>query len=68
VKVKEIELGVTHEIKIHGDKTWVAARVTASVGDGENPEDVRERVSEYVQGAVMSEVRATVKTVEECYK
>lgn len=66
--MKEIEVSVTHEIKIHGDKTWVGVRMTGSVWEDESTEDAHARLSEKVQKAVMDEVRATVTTVEECYK
>jgi len=68
VRVEQIELSVTHEIKINGDKTWVGARITASVDDNETTEDARAQLSEQVQKAVMDEVRATVTTVEEYTK
>lgn len=68
MKVKEIEVSVTHEIKINGDKTWVGVRMTGSVWEDETTEDAHAQLSKKVQKAVMDEVRATVTTVEEYTK
>lgn len=65
MKVETIEISVTHEIKIKGDKTWVGVRMAGSASLDETTEDARARLSGLVQEAVMDEVRATVKTVEE---
>lgn len=65
MKVVSVEVGITHEIKIHGDKTWVKVGMTASVDENETTEDAHAQLSEIVQSAVMKEVATTVNTVEE---
>ena len=60
-----IELSVTHEIKISGDKAWVGARIATSIRDNETTEDAQARLSAAVQAAVMQEIQTTVATVKE---
>lgn len=59
-----IELSVTHEIKISGDKSWVGARISTTIRENETTEDAQDRLSAAVQSAVMREVETTVKTVK----
>lgn len=68
MKVRQIEIGLTHEIKIHGDKTWVKVGMTADLDSDEDTERALDRLSQQVQQAVMDEVTTTVATVEEYTK
>lgn len=63
-----IEISVTHEIKIKGDKTWVGARMSSKVREGETTEDAEDRVGRAVDEAVMRQIHRTVETVERVYQ
>lgn len=65
MKVRQIEIGITHEIKIHGDKSWVKVGMIADLDEHVTTEDARTELSELVQQAVMDEVGATVSKVKE---
>lgn len=60
---EQIEVTVTHEIKIDGDKTWVGTKYLTNVQTGETPEDARARASAVVQQGVMNQIDETVTTV-----
>lgn len=60
-----VEVSVTHEIKISGDKTWVGTRITSKVRDNETTEDAHARVNDQVQASVMKSIESTVATVKE---
>jgi hypothetical protein len=60
----QIEVSVTHEIKIAGDKAWVGVRLISTVRANETTEDAQDRVGNEVQTAVMNEIQRTVATVE----
>ena len=68
MKVRQIEIGLTHEIKIHGDKSWVKVGMVADLDDNEDTERALDRLSSKVQQAVIDEVTTTVATVEEYTK
>lgn len=63
MKIETGEIGVTHEIMIDGEKSWVRYGVTYSVEPGENEETARERASQHVNDGVLDVVRETVETV-----
>lgn len=58
-----VECGVTHEVVIDGEKSWVRYAVNSQVRDGETVEEARERVSREVNTGVLDVIRQTVETV-----
>lgn len=58
-----IEVGVTHELKINGDSTWVSYKVTSKVGDSEIAEAASRRVMTFVSHEVEELVKRTVADV-----
>ncbi len=56
---------MTHELKIDGEKTWVGARITSKVREGESPQDAWARVDDQVQASVMASIGSTVTKVKE---
>lgn len=60
-----IEVSVTHEIKIDGEKTWVGTRYNTTVKDTETVEDAHARADAVVQSSVMTSINNTVSTVKE---
>jgi len=63
-----VEVSVTHEIKIDGEKTWVGVRMTGTVGADETYAEARKRIDAEVQEGVMKSVESTVNTVKEYTK
>jgi len=59
-----IEVAVTHEIKISGDKSWVGTRITGRVGSEETYDEAHKRLDAKVQELVMRSVESTVETVK----
>lgn len=60
-----IEVSVTHEIQIDGDKSWVKYGVSTKVQPGETAEKARERASEGVNRGVLRTLEETVVAVRE---
>jgi hypothetical protein len=60
-----VEVAVTHEVVIHGEKSWIKYGVTSKVQPNETAEDARVRVEELVTAGVMKSVLKTVETIEE---
>jgi hypothetical protein len=58
-----IEMGVSHELKINGDGTWVNYKVTTKVGDGETAEAAHQRALEFLSQQVEELVKRTVEDV-----
>ncbi len=58
-----VEVGVTHEIVIDGEKSWVRYAVSSEVEPGETLETARERVSEHVNQGVLAVIQETVESV-----
>jgi ribosomal protein L13 len=58
-----VEVAVTHEIVISGEKSWIKYGVSTKVQPGETAEMARERAAEGVNEGVMTTVRETVETV-----
>jgi cytochrome c-type biogenesis protein CcmE len=60
-----VEISVTHELVIHGEKSWVKYGVQSKVQTNETAEDARVRVEGLVTAGVMQTVLKTVETIEE---
>jgi hypothetical protein len=58
-----IEIGVSHELKINGDGSWVSYKVTTKVGDGETAEAAHQRALEFLSRQVEELVKRTVADV-----
>lgn len=58
-----IEVGVTHEIKIDGETSWIKYGVHSKVQEGETAEAARLRCSEHVNDGVLRVVHETVEKV-----
>ena len=50
----QIEFGVTHELDVDGDKSWVKYGVTSQVHEGEDAFEATKRVVSFVNAAVLS--------------
>lgn len=61
ITIETIEISVTHEIKIDGDKAWVKYGGVASF-DGD-ADDARAMLSKHVEEGVLHEIEATIATV-----
>lgn len=59
-----IEISVTHEIKIKGDKTWVGTRAATTVREDETYTKAAERLDAVVQEVIVAEVQRTVEMTE----
>lgn len=58
-----ILVGVTHEISVGRDKSWVKYEATTKLRPGERAEDARSRAIGHVNESVMTAVAKTVETV-----
>ena len=58
-----ITVGVTHQIEIGRDKSWVKYEAATKVRPGESAEDARTRAIGHVNVSVMEVVAQTVETV-----
>ena len=59
----QIIVGVTHEITINRDRSWVKYEAKTRVRPGETAEDARTRAIGHVNVSVMEAVHQTVETV-----
>ena len=59
----QITVGVTHEIKVGYDKSWVKYEAVTRIRPGEASEDARTRAIGHVNASVMEVVKETVETV-----
>lgn len=60
-----IEFGVTHELDVDGDKSWVRYGVTSQVHEGEDAFEATRRVVSFVNAAVLSAATEVAKQVME---
>lgn len=60
-----IHTGITHEVYIEGDKSWIKFEATTVVGEDETGDEATLRVIQYVNESVIEAVKTAVKTVEE---
>jgi len=58
-----ILVGVTHEISVGRDKSWVKYEATTKLRPGETADDARSRAVGHVNESVMSTVAAVVEKV-----
>lgn len=63
MKIDRLEISVTHEVMIDGEKSWVKYGVSGSVGPNESEETARKRASEHVNKGVLATLGETVETV-----
>jgi len=59
----QITVGVTHQIEIGRDKSWVKYEAITKIRPGEAAEDARTRAIGHVNVSVMEVVHQTVETV-----
>jgi len=58
-----VTVGVTHEVEIKGDRSWIKFEASSTLGEGETKEELRDRVIGYVDESVMKTVEQAVNTV-----
>jgi len=59
----QVTVGMTHEIKVGYDKSWVKYEAITKVRPGEKAEDARTRAIGHVNESVMRAVAQAVETV-----
>ncbi len=59
-----VEVGVTHEIVIGREKSWIKFGVTTKVREGETGEDASDRASTQMQNEVATLIKDVVAQVE----
>lgn len=59
-----VEVSVTHEIKIRGDKTWVGVRFVGALHHDETHTEATERLDAELQQAIVRQVISTVQNTE----
>ena len=62
--MNNVEVSVTHEIKIGREKAWVKVGVNMDVPTGSNISDTTDEASDLVNEKVMQVIEDTVTTVE----
>lgn len=60
-----IEYGVSHEIKVDGDGSWVSLKVTTVVREGEDADEAYHRVEHYLTEKMRAAVAQTVRNIQE---
>jgi len=60
-----VELGMSHELKIDGDGTWVSYKVATKVGPGETSDEAFQRALSHVTEKMRLAVDAAVRNVQE---
>jgi hypothetical protein len=58
-----VEIGVTHEVLIGREKSWIKMGITSKVQPDEDADEAISRVSEIVNNKIMSIIEAAVQTV-----
>ncbi len=58
-----VDVAVTHEIVIGGEKSWIKYGVQSKVRTNESTKDAETRVVDHVNVAVMDAIQETVKVV-----
>jgi hypothetical protein len=59
----QITVGVTHEISVARDRSWIKYEAVTKLRPGEKAEDARTRAIGHVNVSVMEAVAKTVETV-----
>lgn len=62
--MSNVEISVTHELHISGDKAWVKLGVSREVEFGETLEDAIAATSSLVNEQIIKVIEETVETVE----
>lgn len=64
--MKRIEIGVTHEVIINGDKSWVRLSVAEDIDDGiDDLNSAIDALAAKVNRKLLDVVEATVETINE---
>ena len=58
-----ITVGVTHEVLIDGERSWIKYEIHTDVNEYEQLEDARARASRQLNDGVMRQIAETVETV-----
>jgi hypothetical protein len=58
-----VEVGVTHEVLIGREKSWIKLGVVTKVNEGETGEDATLRASEHIQKETTTLIKAIVDQV-----
>ena len=58
-----LKVGVSHELKIDGDATWVSYSIISTVRDGESAEDAHERVTSILMANTADAIQKTVENI-----
>jgi hypothetical protein len=59
----QIEVGVSADVKIDGDGTWITFKAKSQVGAGETGAEAHERVLSYVQESFEMTVHKVVEQI-----
>jgi acyl-ACP thioesterase len=59
----QLTAGITHEVVIDGEKSWIKLEYTTEIMSGETPEIARERAHSFVDDGVLKSIQQTVETV-----
>lgn len=63
----KLTVGLTHQIQIKGDNSWIKYEAIITVRDGETDEQAKQRVIGHVNSAVIDTVDQVVETVTSSY-
>lgn len=58
-----IKVGVTHQIKINGENSWIKLEIESSVQSTETSKEAFERVNEELQDKVISAMESSAATI-----
>jgi hypothetical protein len=63
--VTRIEIGITHEVVINGDKSWIRLSVTDEVPESMDPDPAIDALAVRVNEKLIDVIETTVKTVND---
>lgn len=58
-----LKVGVTHQISINGDNSWIKLEIESRVQDGETSEQAFDRVNKELQEKVISAMESSAQTI-----
>jgi hypothetical protein len=58
-----IEIGITHEVVIKGDKSWIRLAITEDLPEGVDIEGAVDDLAEVVNAKLINVIEQTVETV-----
>mgnify|MGYP003494609348 CR=1 FL=1 len=58
-----IKMGVTHQVTINGDNSWIRLDIESQVQHNESSDDAYARVDKELQAKIISAMESTAKTV-----